>query len=333
MADTDKKKAASDQIAENQRFRYIGFEVYPGKPKDLFKSEAERDKLVETVRRKRESGDVIREECTLLEKRVTMSDRIVMTLAALAMLAALFMPWFAVYNEIEEEVVAKAPTEEAVTTPSEAETVPEEDLIEGGTGETEAGTWAEGSEQTEEEPAIAEAMEPDVPAEDLEARGGVQETDEGEEVIHGYVAKKKVHKEYDRVSGIGAIASIGSVGGKVFGSGFVLVVTGILMLLAIISAAAAPLYSLYGIFGLKGDEDTKAVRLKKMLRLNWLPLILFSAALVLSFIGAEYGFDAASLYGSLGDSYGVGVFLGTLSWGPIILIGASLLLAGKGIEI
>lgn len=333
MAETDKKKPASDRIAEEKRFRYIGFEVYPGKPKDLFKSDAERDKLVEDVRRKRESGEIIRDACTLLEKRVSMSDRIVMALACLAMLVALFLPWFAVYNEVEEEVMAKAPTEEAVTAPSEAGDVAEGELLEAEPVETEAGTWAEGGEPGEEDPAIAEAMEPDVPAEDVGARAGVQQTTPHEEVIHGYVARKKIHKEYDRVSGIGTFASIGSIGGKVFGSGFVLMLTGILMAAIIILSLVLPLYSLYGIFGLKGDEDARAMKLKKMLRLNWLPLILFMAAMVLSFLGADYGFDAASLYGSLGDSYNVGVFLGSLSWGPIMLIGASVLLAAKGIEI
>lgn len=331
MADTDKKKPASNRVAEDQRFRYIGFEVYPGKPKDLFKSEAERDKLVEAVRRKRESGEVIREDCTLLEERVSMSDRIVMTLACLAMLAALFLPWFAVYNEVEEEVLAKPPTEEAVTTPSEEAALAEGDLLEAETGE--AGAYAQGAQETGEEPAIAEAVEPDVPAEDVGARAGVQQTTENEEVIHGYVAKKRIHKEYARVSGIGAIASLGSIGGGVFGSGFVLMLTGVILLAIIVLSAALPLYSLYGIFGLKGDEDIRVTKLKKILRLNWLPLALFTAAMVLSFLGGEYGFDAATAYESLGDSYSVAVFLGSLSWGPIILIGASVLLAAKGIEI
>ena len=37
MAEEEKKAASNKQkISEDERFRFIGFEVYPGKPKDLF---------------------------------------------------------------------------------------------------------------------------------------------------------------------------------------------------------------------------------------------------------------------------------------------------------
>jgi len=101
----------------------------------------------------------------------------------------------------------------------------------------------------------------------------------------------------------------------------------------ILATLGLPLYSLYGLYGLKGDADQKALALKKMLKLNWIPVLLFTGALMLAFFGANYGFDSESLYTSLGRSYGVGVFLDSLSWGAFVSISASVLLAVKGIEI
>ena len=80
MADDVKKKETARLINEKDRFRYIGFEVFPGKPKDLFKSDAEREKLIDIRRKKRESGDLIRDDCTLFDDRVSLVDRVVLTL-------------------------------------------------------------------------------------------------------------------------------------------------------------------------------------------------------------------------------------------------------------
>jgi len=163
--------------------------------------------------------------------------------------------------------------------------------------------------------------------------GGTATTGGTEEVISGYVAHKKFRREYDRLSGLGAIAAIGSVGSRVFSSGPVLMFTGLLFLVFILATLGLPIYTLYVLYGLKGDSDQKALKLKHTLRLNWLPLVLFGLALVVSFIGANYGFDPASLFKSLGDGYSVAVLLNTLSWGVFLSIGASILLAAKGAEI
>jgi hypothetical protein len=115
MPDEKDKKGVDQKVSESQRFRYIGFEVFPGKPKDLFKSEQEKSKLVETVVAKRSKGDIIREECTLLEERVSTRDRFVLAFAGLLILAALFVPWYAAYNEIVQE----APQETTQLIPSD----------------------------------------------------------------------------------------------------------------------------------------------------------------------------------------------------------------------
>ena len=77
----------------------------------------------------------------------------------------------------------------------------------------------------------------------------------------------------------------------------------------------------------------KALKLKRLLRLNWYPLIILGAVLVLSFFGANYGFDGKAVYASLGDSYSVATLFSTLTYGLFIAVAASVMVAAKGIEI
>ncbi|MFH1686162.1 MAG: hypothetical protein ABIE70_01415 [bacterium] len=321
MADSEKKKAAQSRIASDQRFRYIGFEVYPGKPKDLFKSEAEKNKLVESVKAKRESGEVVRDECKLMEERVSGMDKIVMSLACLVMLFSLFLPWFSVYNEVEAKVAAKPEPLAAVADSGSQFT----DSVAALTADSLTMVAA-----TESEPVTAEAGQ-----DTTQAGGGATVAGESraEEVLHGYVAKKKFTKTYERLSGPGSLISLGSVGSYVFSSGIVVILTALLLLLMVLMTLLLPLYTLYGLYGLKGDSDKKALELKRIVRLNWLPLVTFTAALILSFLGANYGFDSQAIFTSLGDSYSVGAFMNMLSWGVFVSIAMSILLAAKGSEI
>ncbi len=353
MAEEEKKKDAARQIREDDRFRYIGFEVYPGKPKDLFKSDEEREKYVDALKAKRERGEIIREDCKLTEERVSWTDRIVLTFASIVVIASLFIPWFSIYNEVEETTrVPAAQEQEAVADTTQALSGSEmtSDTLGSAAlaaadqepvGEPVEGEVVGARETAEAEGDVGGALpgEPDL-AEISEEPGpqageGVasQRVSESEEVIHGYVAKKRYYKEYERVSAIGAVVSLGSIGSVLFSSGIPLVLTTILMLLYLLACIAFPLYTLYGIWGVKGDADAKALQLKKILRLNWLPLVLFTLAIFLSFMGGDYGTAVGEEYSSLGDSYSIGVFLDSLSWGVIITIAATILLAAKGSEI
>ncbi len=322
MAEEEKKVSTAKRISDNERFRYIGFDVFPGRIKNLFKSDAEKDKLVDRVRQKRTNRDLgaLRDDCTLLEARVSLSDRVVLTVACLFMVAALFFPWYAAYNEIVEE-----PAEEAAVVADsgavEDSLLTDSVAVAALDGETEAivddaATEVEGNLAAEQE--VVEDDYSEAPK---------------EEIIHGYVARKKTHKEYSRLTGLGSFASLGSAGSHVFSSGFVVILTGLLFLILTLSCLLLPAYTLYGLYGIKGSSDQKALKLKSILKLNWLPLLLFVAALIISFVGADYGSGTSSLYTSLGDSYGVGVFLGTLSWGVFITLAASIMLAAKGLEI
>ncbi|MBD3401468.1 hypothetical protein GF420_01125 [candidate division GN15 bacterium] len=305
-------------IDENQRFRYIGFEVYPGKPKDLFKSDAERDLLVKRLAERRERGEIIREHNTLLEERVSWGERIVLAIACLIVLGSLFLPWYSAYTEVIETPPA---SEQAVVTDA-----PE--------GVTMIDSLADTVVVPDSATAAAVAdpdttvTEPDTAAAGAAAAGG----DDGEEIIHGGIARQKVHKETETVSWFGAIFSLGSFAGYVFSSGM-LAISAILMILYMLLAIVLPLFTLYLLFGSKARGDDLALQLKRALKLNWVPVILFIVVGILSFFGGSYSFDAASLYDSLGDSYGIMAFANALSWGVFVSLAMFIMVAVKSSEI
>lgn len=329
MADKEKNSASSSKrITEDQRFKFIGFEVFPGKPKDLFKNEAEKQKFVDAAQAKREKGDVIREECTLLEERVSLSDRLVLTIASLILFASLFLPWYSAYNETVEETQVKL--SEVVS-----DSLDIVDSLAGSDSLTLAD--AEGVADSVVSAAPTDNVTPGQPVA-TETEGETPEVASeavtpNEEIIHGYVAKKKVHKEYTRLSGFGSLVAIGSLGSYVFGSGIATSGIAILLILFMILCVALPGYTLYGLYGAKGNADQQALKLKKILKLSWLPLFLFLGTIILSFLGGSYGFDPARYFVSLGTEFGPGAFFGTLSWGVFVSVAMSILIAVKGVEI
>ncbi|HOP07203.1 MAG TPA: hypothetical protein PLF13_07930 [candidate division Zixibacteria bacterium] len=328
MAEEEKKATSNKQtISADQRFRYIGFEVFPHKPKDLFKSEAEKQKLVDAIKAKRESGESLREECTLLESRVSMSDRIIATIACLVMFASIFIPWYSAYNEVvQESHVASAEA------PADSLMQPDSLALAAAGDSSEIGV-AIGYEEPPAEVLEEDTGEP--PMDALEENPGVASTStsSNEEVIHGYIARKKITKEYERLSGIGSFAALGSVGPLVFGSGFAAAVIAIALMIVTILSIFLPVYTLYGLYGFKGTADERALKLKKILRLNWLPLLLFLLTVILSFFGGDYGFDPTQYFDSLGKAFGPVSYFDTLSWGVFVSVAMSLLVALKGVEI
>ena len=210
MAAEGKKGEPKKQITDKQRFTFIGFDVFPGIPKDLFKSDAEKSKHVDAVKSKRDKGDVIRDECKLLEERVSSLDRLVLTIACIVIVGAIAFPWFTAYNEIVE-----AHNNEQVAAVVDSTTVTDSTLM-------AMSDSTSGVPQTMDSTALAAATNDGSP---LDTEQDIQSESSGEEVLHGYVAKKKIHKEYSHLAGYGVLTSIGSVGEKVFSSGFVLMIT------------------------------------------------------------------------------------------------------------
>jgi hypothetical protein len=317
MADKDKQNKSDDRINERERFRYIGFEVFPGKPKDLFKTDAEKKLYVDSIIEKRSQGDLLRHQCTLTEERVTMKEKIILTVACAVILFSLFIPWYSAYTEIvAENAVATALTGESA--PAVTDSLVGDSLMGDSLGQMAAVTEPETGEGETAPDSVATFA---------------QEETSHEEVIHGMQAKRRVHKDYQRLSGIGGILALGSVGSYIFSSGFILVITAILFLAYTLMCIGLPLFNLYNIFGIKGKEDDKVLNLKKYLKWNWIPVLLFVFTLILSFFGANYTPDAVGTFTSIGESYGPAVFLDSLSWGIFTTIGAFILLAVKGVEI
>ena len=342
MTEEKKKLAARKRITEKERFSFIGFDVFPKDPKELFDSDAEKEKLLANVRARHDKHDHLRESCTLLEERVSFTDRIAVTVGAVMVFVALFLPWYSVYNEIVEDTPVAQVIEEPVVTSENFE----EATIEDGTADpaaedvtadlSAADVSEEVSSATEETQAVDSPEGGEAVADDGEPTysplTSISEELDGE-LITSLVAKKSIHREYSRLSAIGGIISFGSTGSYLFSSGTSLILTVILFIVYTILCVGLPAYTLYGLYGIKGSPDEQALVLKKLLRYNWLLLILFVTGFIFAFFGSEYGFDAAGAFTSLGDSYGIGAYLSVLSPGVYVALAGSIICAAKGAEI
>ena len=333
MTEEKKNLAARKRITEKERFSFIGFDVFPKDPKELFDSDAEKEKLLANVRARHDKHDHLRESCTLLEERVSRADRIAVTAGAVLVFLALFLPWYSVYNEIVEDTPVAQVVEKPVVTSDN----PEETTIADGTADPAAADVSEEVSSATEETQGADAAE-----------GGEAAADDGEpvysplttiseeldgELITALVAKKSIRREYSSLSGIGGIISFGSTGTYLFSSGISLILTVILFIVYTLLCLGLPAYTLYGLYGIKGSPDEQALVLKKLLRYNWLLLVLFLTGFMFAFFGSEYGFDAAGAYTSLGNSYGIGAYLSVISPGVYVALAGSIICAAKGAEI
>ena len=127
MTEEKKNLAARKRITEKERFSFIGFEVFPKDPKELFDSDAEKEKFLANVRARHEKHDHLRESCTLLEERVSFTDRIAVTVGAVMVFVALFLPWYSVYNEIVDDAPVAQIIEEPVVSSDDPEEAAFED--------------------------------------------------------------------------------------------------------------------------------------------------------------------------------------------------------------
>ena len=323
----------------DERYKYIGFEVFPGKPGNIFKSDEERKSLIEKVMRKltRSEGEV-RDRCTLMEDRISSLEKTFMTIVAVAMVLSLFLPWFSGYHETvttryeaiqETAAVGEEAAENAAVTDSLAASAALEET---------PGEVAEATEAVEEVPATAGMA--DVTGEVTEGAGEGEMADAAATEAPPLNSRTvtEVNREYKRLSGFGALFSIGSYGSLVFSSGFVLAVSGILMIAFILSCIVMAALNLYVIYGAKkSNPETQVLYTKKMLRYNWIPIFIFFGILILSFIGADYGFDPSGMIKQVGRSYSLMTFIdmtfGQMSYGFLLAFMSFWVLALKGKEI
>lgn len=334
MTDGDKKKQPYDN--SNERFKYIGFDVFPGKPGNLFKSDEERKSLIEKVMAKfGHSQGEVRDGCTLLEVRVSNAEKMFMAAISAIMILALFLPWFSGHFEIVNTRLVPIVTEAAVVDTTAAET-----------GEEGAIDSTAVAEADEEDAALADVPEEtaveEQPVEEVNAEADSTMAVDSllaamvEEDVVPPNMREVTEVTYDRrsQSGIGALIALGTYGSYIFSSGFVLILSGILLILFLLSCLGLGAYNLYLLFGVKiKDADEYALHLKKTLRYNWIPVLIWLGMLVLSFIGSSYGFDSSGMVSQVGDSYSVMSFIGLITGGMFVALGAFLILALKAKEI
>lgn len=314
-------------ISDKQRFRYIGFEVYPGTPKDLFKNDEERKKYVDRVLEREKKGETLRENNTLVEERVSILERMVLAVACLIVLGSLFLPWYSAYTEVP-----------ATGQAAQAMDTLQVDTLEAVATDTVATAAVENPEFGETAPAQPEEVYENIDSlisPDTTAAGAAQQeapADLNEEIITGGVVRKVTHKEQESVNWFGAFGLLGSASGMIF-SGGVLAISSVILLIYMVLTVLLPLFTLYVIFGTGAKGDDYALKLKKLLKINWIPVLMVFVVFLLSFFGGSYGFDATSLFDSLGTSYGVAAFANTVSWGLFVSMVMFILLAVKAIEI
>ena len=148
--------------------------------------------------------------------------------------------------------------------------------------------------------------------------------------------KKVINIEHEPRSktGIGALFSLGQYGSLIFSSGFVLILSFILMLIFFFSCIIFAAFNLYVIYGSKAKSpDEYALMLKNKLKLNWIPILLWLAMLVLSIFGASYGFDSSTMIAQVGNSYGIMTFINLGSVGMYLALAGFLITALKAKEI
>jgi hypothetical protein len=266
MADTDNK--AQPFGNSDERFRYVGFEVYTGKIGDVFKSDDERKSLIAKVMAKfHKSEGEVRDHCTLLEERVSKGEKMFMTVIAVLMVVSLILPWFSGYYEIvntKQVPIEAAAVDSTGTKPVEMTTV------------------------------------------------------------------TTVTHDNRSISGLGAFGYLG----QAFSGGFGLMLSGLLMLLYFLCCPILAVFNLYILHKVKKpNPDEYVLYLKRMLRYNWIPVLMWLAMFLLAFMGSSYGFDTKGMIKQVGASYGIATFIGLTSFGVYLSLAAFLLMALKGKEI
>jgi hypothetical protein len=322
----EKKDAGTNAgLDPEKRFKYVGFDVQPGKIKDLFKSEAEKEEWVEKVReRRKKSGSRIRDASSFEKPRVAGYEKAVLTVTSLLMVISLFLPWFSGFHEYEVEAKPVAAQETALADSTMVDSLADSTALAAGESEalSSSGSALETAAPVEE-----------IPGSETEMAGAPAQPEKDE---HGFASltgvrkRKEIRKEYRSAS---ALASLGFIG-VVFSSGIILKVTGLFFLVYILMCLFMGIYTIYLLYGIKGDPDMRALKLKRALRYNWVALGVWVFCLIISFFGASYSFDAGSAQlVQLGDSYGIGTYLTILSYGFYISLACFIMNAVKAVEI
>ncbi len=222
MGDINQNKEAGDRVSEEMRFKYIGFDVYPKRPKKFWKNEEEKKRYLEETEKRRSESVLEEREHSLVRVEVfSRVDRLVLTIASLVLTISLILPWFSIRGEYF----------------------------------------------------------------------------------------------HSQIIGLGFFLKLGTLFGYAPLSGPLFSVFVVLVALTILFSFLAGLISLLAIHKKHADMESYLTNLKKKLKLNFIPLVLWAALIVISTMGMPTPFADALKVGGFGDSFTVINFFALSSFG------------------
>ncbi len=222
MADQGQNQKDAGDVADETRYKYIGFDVYPSRPRQFWKSDEERKVYLDEVK-ERGSRSALEASGHSLVRAAVFSkvDRLILTVTSILLAVSLFLPWFSLRGEYFHSQVMGL----------------------------------------------------------------------------GFFLK------------LGTLLDYAGLSGPLF-SVFVIMVG-----LTILSSFAAGLVSLLAIYTKHGDPESHLANLKRKLKLNLIPLVLWAGLLVISTIGFSTPFADALKIDGLGDGFTVVNFFVLSSYG------------------
>ena len=126
------------------------------------------------------------------------------------------------------------------------------------------------------------------------------------------VRGEKFHATY---IGLGFIFKLGTLFGYASSSGFGAVLFLILLFLTVLFSCAAGVLNLLSLFKKYKEQESYLVHLKKTLKLNLIPLVLWVVLIIISMIGMPTPFAKSMGVEGLGDSFNVLSFFALSSYG------------------
>lgn len=102
------EKKEEKKMGKEDRFRYIGFDVYPEKPRKFWKDEGEEKKYLEEVKKRKPGLSSMERDYSLISASVFSAvDRMVIMISSILMIVAFFLPWFSL--SVKDEVLRYNP--------------------------------------------------------------------------------------------------------------------------------------------------------------------------------------------------------------------------------
>ena len=232
MEDQKQSKKTEEGISEDLRFKYIGFDVYPKKAKEFWKSEEERKKYLEEIKQKSSGSVVVERDHSLVRAEVfSKVDRMVLTITSFLLAVSLFLPWFSLRGE----------------------------------------------------------------------------------------------NFHSQIIGVGFFLKLGTLFGYAPLSGPLFCIFVVLVALIILSSFGAGVISLVAIYKKYNHGESYLTNLKKKLKLNWIPLILWVPLIIISIVSIPTPFAGVLKVGGFGDSFNLINFFTLSSFGVWLSLPCSII--------